>query len=53
MWARQFILFHGKRHPKDMGEPEVREFLTHLAADRDVAASTQNDSFAPLTRPSG
>jgi integron integrase len=45
MWIRQFILYHGKRHPKEMGELEVREFLTHLAADRDVAASTQNQAF--------
>ena len=48
MWARQFILFHGKRHPREMGEPEVREFLTHLAADRNVAASTQNQAFNAL-----
>jgi hypothetical protein len=45
MWAKQFILFHGKRHPRDMAEAEVRAFLTHLAVDRDVAASTQNQAF--------
>jgi integron integrase len=47
-WVRQFILYHGKRHPKDMGEPEVRDFLTHLAVDRDVAVSTQNQAFNAL-----
>lgn len=47
-WTKQFILYHHKRHPKDMGEPEVREFLTHLAADRNVAASTQNQAFNAL-----
>jgi integron integrase len=48
MWAKQFILFHGKRHPRDMAEAEVRAFLTHLAVDRDVAASTQNQAFNAL-----
>ena len=43
-WARRFILFHGKRHPREMGEAEVGAFLTHLAVDRDVAASTQNQA---------
>lgn len=52
-WAKHFILFHGKRHPRDMGEVEIRDFLSHLASDRNVAASTQNDSFAPLTHPAG
>ncbi|AWN16731.1 integron integrase [Salinisphaera sp. LB1] len=44
-WIRRFILFHGKRHPKDMGKPEVEAFLTHLAVDRHVAASTQNQAL--------
>src|SRR6266853_1259182 len=47
-WIRQFILFHGKRHPKEMGEVEVSAFLTHLAADRHVAASTQNQALSAL-----
>ena len=42
-WIRRFILFHGKRHPAEMGEAELTEFLTHLARDGNVAASTQND----------
>jgi len=38
-WIRRFILFHDKRHPREMGAAEIEEFLTHLAVDRDVAAS--------------
>jgi len=40
-WIRRFIVFHGKRHPRDMGEPEVATFLTHLAVERQVAPATQ------------
>jgi site-specific recombinase XerD len=47
-WVRQFVLFHAKRHPDTMGEPEVNAFLSHLAVDRDVAASTQNQAMAAL-----
>lgn len=47
-WARRFILFHGKRHPRDMGAPEVESFLSHLAIDRTVSASTQNQALAAL-----
>ncbi|CAG0965154.1 hypothetical protein ANRL2_01199 [Anaerolineae bacterium] len=47
-WARRYILFHQKRHPKDMGAPEVRAFLTHLALERKVAASTQNQALSAL-----
>ncbi|MFP3979753.1 MAG: phage integrase N-terminal SAM-like domain-containing protein [Desulfobacterales bacterium] len=47
-WIRKFILFHGKRHPKDMGEKEISDFLTHLAVNRQVAASTQNQAFNAL-----
>jgi integron integrase len=47
-WTRRFILFHGKRHPNDMGEEEIAAFLSHLAADRQVAASTQNQAFCAL-----
>jgi integron integrase len=46
-WIKRFILFHGKRHPQEMGAPELEAFLTHLAVPRDVAASTQNP--APCT----
>jgi site-specific recombinase XerD len=47
-WVRRFILFHNKRHPKEMGAAEVRAFLTHLAVKRDVAASTQNQALNAL-----
>ena len=47
-WARRFILFNNKRHPKELGAAEVRDFLTHLAVDRDVAASTQNQAKSAL-----
>ena len=47
-WARRFILFHDKRHPKGMGAPEVEAFLTHLAVERKVSASTQNQAKAAL-----
>jgi integron integrase len=47
-WARRFILFHNKRHPRDMGAAEVRDFLSHLAVDRKVSASTQNQAKSSL-----
>jgi integron integrase len=47
-WARRFILFHDKRHPKNMGAAEVTAFLTHLAAERNVSASTQNQAKSAL-----
>lgn len=39
-WIRRFILFHGKQHPREMGEPEISCFLSHLATHQHVAAST-------------
>jgi integron integrase len=47
-WIRRFILFHNKRHPREMAEAEVTEFLTHLARDGHVAASTQNQALSAL-----
>lgn len=47
-WARRYILFHDKRHPKDMGANEVEAFLSHLAVERHVSASTQNQAKAAL-----
>jgi len=47
-WIRRFILFHNKRHPREMAEAEVTEFLTHLARDGQVAASTQNQALSAL-----
>lgn len=47
-WARRFILFHDKRHPKDMGAAEVTDFLSYLASERNVSASTQNQAKSAL-----
>jgi integron integrase len=47
-WARRFILFHGKRHPRDMAADEITAFLTHLANERNVSASTQNQAKSAL-----
>ena len=47
-WVRRYILFHGKRHPLELGGPEVSKFLTSLAVDGQVAASTQNQALRAL-----
>jgi integron integrase len=47
-WIRQFIFFHNKRHPREMGKAEIEAFLTHLAARRNVAVSTQNQALNAL-----
>ena len=47
-WARRYILFHGKRHPSELGAEAVSAFLTALAVDLGVAASTQNQALAAL-----
>jgi integrase len=47
-WIRRFILFHGKRHPTEMGAEEVTAFLSDLAVRRNVAASTQNQALNAL-----
>src|SRR5436190_10530105 len=47
-WIRRFILFHKKRHPNEMAETEVTQFLTHLAREGRVAASTQNQALSAL-----
>ncbi len=44
-WTKQYIFFHGKRHPKELGEKEISDFLTYLAVKREVAASTQNQAL--------
>ncbi len=44
-WIRRFILFHGKRHPREMGAPELTAFLSDLALQRNVAASRQNQAL--------
>ena len=47
-WTRHFVLWSGKRHPLEMGAPEISAFLTHLAQDRNVSASTQRQALAAL-----
>jgi integron integrase len=47
-WVRRFVLFHGMRHPRDMGASEVTAFLTALATERHVAASTQNQALSAI-----
>lgn len=47
-WIKRFILFHQKRHPKEMGKAEVEAFLNHLVTNRNVAASTQNQALHAL-----
>jgi integron integrase len=47
-WVRRFILFHGKRHPRELGAREVEAFLTHLAVERRCSASTQNQAKSAL-----
>ncbi len=47
-WIKRFILFHGKRHPQEMGGTEVAAFLNYLAGERAVAAATQNQALNAL-----
>ncbi len=47
-WIKRFILFHKKRHPMEMGAPEIQAFLSHLATEKNVAASTQNQALSAI-----
>ena len=47
-WIRQFILFHNKRHPSEMAEPEITAFLSYLATAKNVSASTQNQALSAI-----
>ena len=47
-WIRRFILFHGKRHPREMGTAEIERFLTDLAVKGNVSASTQTQALCSL-----
>jgi len=47
-WIRRFILFHDKRHSREMAAPEIGAFLTHLAMERHIAASTQQQALSAL-----
>jgi integron integrase len=47
-WVRRYILFHHKKHPAQMGADEIRAYIIHLAAERNVAASTQNQALSAI-----
>jgi integrase len=47
-WIKRYIFFHGKRHPAEMGAPELERFLNYLAVERKVAAATQNQALSAL-----
>ena len=47
-WVRHFILYHNKRHPREMGAAEINDFITHLVNERMVAASTQNQAISAI-----
>jgi integron integrase len=47
-WMRRYIVFHHKRHPGEMGAVEIQAFLTHLATERNIAASTQNQALSAV-----
>ena len=47
-WIRRYIRFHNKQHPKAMGSAEVEALLTHLAVEKTVSASTQNQALSAL-----
>jgi len=44
-WIKRFILYHGKKHPRDMGESEISKYISYLAVEQNVAASTQNQAL--------
>ena len=52
-WIERYLVFHKRgpvwRHPNEMGRVEIEQFLTHLAKDRHVSASTQNQAFSALS----
>lgn len=47
-WYEKFIQFHKVKHPTDMGEPEIEQFLTHLAVERKVSSSTRNQALSTI-----
>jgi integron integrase len=47
-WVREYILFHNKRHPKEMGVPQINQFITHLVVERKSSASTQNQALSAI-----
>lgn len=47
-WVREYILFHNKRHPKEMGMTEITQFITHLVTEKKVSGSTQNQALSAI-----
>src|SRR5689334_1511209 len=47
-WIKRYIFFHQKKHPREMGETEIRAFISHLAVDRSITASTQTVALSAL-----
>ena len=47
-WIRRFIVFHGRRHPRDLGAPEISAFVAWLAVEQRMAASTQNQALSAV-----
>jgi integron integrase len=47
-WVREYILFHNKRHPREMSVPEINQFITHLVVERKASASTQNQALSAI-----
>ncbi len=47
-WVREYILFHKKRHPREMAIPEINQFITHLVVERKASASTQNQAISAI-----
>src|SRR5262245_46014581 len=47
-WIKDYIFFHNKRHPKDMGADEIQAFITHLATERTLSASSQNQALSAV-----
>lgn len=47
-WVREYILFHNKRHPREMGVTEINQFITHLVVERKASASTQNQAISAI-----
>lgn len=44
-WIRRYVVFHGRRHPRDLGAAAVEQFLSHLAVERKVSASTRDQAL--------
>ena len=47
-WIKHYIFYHKKKHPIEMAKPEIEAFLTHLAVERKVSPSTQNQAFSAI-----